>query len=85
MGGARGARGWRRDRDRRLAIIDLLATIAVHAASLTKDYPLQGMDAIHLASALWIKGGLGSPVTFAVWDVRLGEAARHTGLDVCGV
>jgi predicted nucleic acid-binding protein len=76
---------WERDMERRLAVIDLSATIAAHAALLAEDYPLRGMDAIHLASALWIKGSIGSPVTFAVWDVRLGEAARHAGLDVWGV
>lgn len=63
----------------------LMAHDAAHAASLREDYPLRGMDAIHLASARWIKGSIGLPITFAVWGVRLGQSARHAGLDVWGV
>ena len=44
-------RVWERDMDRRLAVIDLSATMAAHAVSLTEDCPLCGMDAIPLVAA----------------------------------
>ena len=45
-------------------------------------YELRGFDAIHLASALWLKGKTSKPLYFGVFDQRLRGAAMRAGLTV---
>ncbi|HEY3833601.1 MAG TPA: type II toxin-antitoxin system VapC family toxin [Acidimicrobiia bacterium] len=59
--------------------VELTAAIAQHAGSLAAERGLRGADAVHLASALAV-GDAG--LIFAVWDVRLRDAARAMRLRV---
>ncbi|MCP4424561.1 MAG: type II toxin-antitoxin system VapC family toxin [Chloroflexi bacterium] len=47
---------------------------------LAWDYHLRGYDATHLASAVLWQEMLGKPVTMAVFDRKLWEAAELAGL-----
>lgn len=49
---------------------------------LVKGYPLRGLDAIHLSSALMIKDAGNLPIQFACFDNTLNEAALREGLTV---
>lgn len=73
-----------RDLDGRLIMVEVSVALARHAAGLTSEHPLRGMDAIHLASALWLQVQVGEPVCLAAWDARLAAAAQHAGLEVIG-
>ena len=52
------------------------------AGDLAEIYNLRGFDAIHLASALWLKAHAAAPVDFAVFDKRLAAAADKAGLTI---
>jgi predicted nucleic acid-binding protein len=54
--------------------------VVTRADSLAWEQGLRGYDAVHLASALLWQEGLGEPVTMAVFDLRLWEAAKERGL-----
>ncbi len=60
--------------------IELTPPILASAGDLAEVHALRGFDAIHLASALWLKGKTGMPVHFAVFDQRLRSAAGNAGL-----
>ena len=65
-------------------VVRALSLIAVSdeildRAALLEPAALRSLDAVHLASALFLDGALGALVTY---DARLGEAARAAGLDV---
>lgn len=72
-----------------LGRIELSAGVLGFIPELVRKHPLRGFDAIHLASALWIRDALrlgkslaaGRPVTFATSDKQLGRAAAAEGLD----
>lgn len=49
---------------------------------LLDQLPLRGMDAIHLASAIWVSRRLDAEVSFWCSDRRLAAAARECGLDL---
>jgi predicted nucleic acid-binding protein len=49
---------------------------------LVMEYPLRGFDAIHLSSALMIKGSGSLPIHFACFDHTLNEAALKESLTV---
>jgi uncharacterized protein len=61
-----------------LSLIAVTDEILDRAAGLG-PLVLRSLDALHLASALSLGDVLGSLVTY---DVRLGDAARATGIDV---
>lgn len=73
-----------------LSHVELNVTVLLFVPRLISDYPLRGSDAIHLASALWVRDsvlpGTRSPtsrsVTFASSDKQLKLAARAEGLNV---
>ena len=44
--------------------------------------PVRGMDAVHLASAIWAERRIGTSVVFHCADLKLAGAARERGLDV---
>ena len=49
---------------------------------LTERYPLRGADAIHLASALWLRRVSQDAITFVTADSRLLEAAHKERIEV---
>lgn len=61
-----------------------LIVVEVSAAGLPATHALRGMDAIHLASVLWLQGRIRQPICLAASDVRLAEAGRAAGLEVVG-
>ena len=66
-----------------LASIDLIPLTGevIDQATEVGDGGLRSLDAIHLASALWIRSDLS---VFVVYDERLAGAARAAGLNTTG-
>jgi predicted nucleic acid-binding protein len=62
--------------------IDLLPGIARSAGDIAEIYALRGFDAIHLASALWLRDRAGAALRFMAFDSRLADAAQSAGLAV---
>lgn len=62
--------------------IELVPAIVCTAGDLAEVYGLRGFDSIHLASALWLKEKISTPLHFAVFDQRLRTAAERAGLAV---
>ena len=62
--------------------IELTPAVVRTAGDLAEVYGLRGFDAIHLASALWLKEKTDTPLYFAVFDQRLRTAAERVGLAV---
>ena len=62
--------------------VELAPDVLRSAGDLAEIYSLRGFDAIHLASALWLKARVAAPVDFAVFDKRLAAAADKAGLTV---
>jgi predicted nucleic acid-binding protein len=62
--------------------ISLSPLIVRAAGDLTEVYGLRGFDAIHLASALWLRDKCSDDFGVAVYDHRLREAAATAGLRV---
>ena len=62
--------------------IELVPAVVRTAGDLAEVYALRGFDAIHLASALWLKEKTSAPLCFAVFDQRLRVAAERAGLVV---
>lgn len=65
-------------------LIDIDQAIVVRAMVLTHDYKLRGYDAVHLASALFLRDtlqghGLSAPVVLTA-DLELLDAAQAEGL-----
>lgn len=55
--------------------------LARRAGDLATRHALRGLDAIHLASALWVSSGIrGGKLAFATADQRLARTARLEGL-----
>lgn len=81
--------GGRRHRDRvaqldrdwvRYLRVELTPAIGHHAGELAERHGLRGFDAIHLASALWLKSLYSGALLFAAFDRRLSAAAQEAGL-----
>jgi predicted nucleic acid-binding protein len=68
-----------RDWDR-LFVLNLTDALIRAAAAVSEKHGLRGYDAIHLASALELKGAVTAPVRFSSSDEKLCEAARAEGL-----
>lgn len=49
---------------------------------LVETHPLRGADAVHLATAVWVRDETGEPVTFVAADTSLLAAAAAEGLSV---
>jgi predicted nucleic acid-binding protein len=60
--------------------IDLAPDIARSAGDIAEIHALRGVDAIHLASALWLRDRVGAALRFMAFDLRLVDAARSAGL-----
>jgi predicted nucleic acid-binding protein len=50
-------------------------------AGLLDGFTIRGMDALHLASALWVRDELGVELSFVCADRRLLDAAKRAGLE----
>lgn len=57
--------------------VALSSSLIREAARATRDSPLAGYDAVHLASLR--RSGTPEEISFACWDNRLREAARNEG------
>lgn len=62
--------------------IELAPPVVRTAGDLAEVHGLRGFDSIHLASALWLREKAGTPLYFAVFDMRLRVAAERAGLVV---
>jgi len=60
--------------------IDLSVPVWRHAADLAEAHRLRSIDAIHLASALFVRDRTREPVTLSAWDSDLVAAAAAEGL-----
>ncbi|MCL6521441.1 MAG: type II toxin-antitoxin system VapC family toxin [Firmicutes bacterium] len=67
-----------------LFVLPATGAVARIAGDLAEEHGLGGMDAVHLASALWLARQHSSPMTFAARDERLARAAEALGFDVVG-
>jgi predicted nucleic acid-binding protein len=64
--------------------VQLSPAIARSAGDLAEGYGLRGFDAIHLASALWLRDKAAGDLALAAFDGRLRGAAARAGLRVLG-
>ena len=62
--------------------IELTTTVGRNAGELAERHGLRGFDAIHLASALWLKSVHSGELLFAAFDRRIALAAAAAGLTV---
>ncbi|MHB1981071.1 MAG: type II toxin-antitoxin system VapC family toxin [Sulfobacillus sp.] len=65
----------------RLFVVPVGPPLALAAGGVAEMYSLRGMDAIHLATALWLRSHE-EAVVFATSAVRLSTAASKAGLVV---
>ncbi len=74
-----------------LTRVDLTTAVLTLIPDLVKRHFLRGSDAIHLASALWVReslesvgarGALAEPLIFATSDAQLARAAEYEQLEV---
>jgi uncharacterized protein len=65
----------------RLNLVEITGPLVQAAADLVERHPLRGFDALHLASALVLRGD-NLRMTFCCHDSRLAGAARAMGFQV---
>lgn len=74
-----------------LTSIELASSVLAFIPDIVERFPLKSSDAVHLASALWMRDLFrlsgkqvpkGSKVAFATSDVALGKAALASGLEL---
>ena len=71
------------DRDwDRYALVELTAAVVRSAGELAEQHSLRGFDAIHLASALWLKSAHTGDLAFAAFDRTLTAGAKAAGLTI---
>lgn len=69
------------DRDwNRYVLVELTAAVVLRAGALAEEHGLRGFDAIHLASALWLRAAHPADLAFSAFDRRLSKAAGAAGL-----
>lgn len=66
----------------RYAVVELTAAVAHDAGELAERHGLRGFDAIHLASALWLKSTYPGELSFMAFDARLTAAAAAARLAI---
>lgn len=62
-------------------VLNLSEDIVKSAGNLSEKYRLRGFDALHLASALFLKRSSMLSIVFSCSDIRLKKAARSEGLE----
>lgn len=65
--------------------VELRDSVLFCARDVVQRRPLTGFDAVHLASALALRSGLGQMVTFVAGDRRLLAAAQAEGFEIVDV
>ena len=65
--------------------MDLTDEVLALARALIQRHPLRALDAIHLASALILKGSIGEPVDFVSADERQLRAAAKEDLGALNI
>jgi predicted nucleic acid-binding protein len=65
-------------------VIEVSEGVANLGGELVEKHPLRALDALHLASALFLRERVRSDVFFSSFDERLNEAAKAEGLAVPG-
>lgn len=60
--------------------IELSPALVRLSGETAEFYGLRGFDAIHLASALWLRDQSPAALSFVAFDQRLVEAAKRSGL-----
>lgn len=69
------------DRDwNRYVLVELTGAVALRAGALAEEHGLRGFDAIHLASALWLRAAHPIELVFSAFDRSLAKAAAAAGL-----
>jgi predicted nucleic acid-binding protein len=63
-------------------IVEVSESVAKLGGELTDKHPLRGFDALHLASALFLKSRTHEKILFFCFDERLKSAAEAEGLSV---
>jgi uncharacterized protein len=75
----------------RITHLEVDVGVLGYIQDIVHNHPLRGLDAIHLASALWLRDTLklnskmrleGGPLIFGTSDHQLKNAAQKAGLDV---
>lgn len=66
----------------RYFIIEVSESVVKLGGELTNRHPLRGFDALHLASALFLKNRTQLEISFFCFDERLKDAAEAEGLTV---
>ena len=64
------------------SVVDVKDDLLPIVKQLLLRHALRGSDAIHLASAIWLKNALKENITFAASDANLLKAAEKEGLIV---
>ncbi|MCL6642777.1 MAG: type II toxin-antitoxin system VapC family toxin [Candidatus Bipolaricaulota bacterium] len=71
------------DRDwGKYCIVEVSESVAKLGGELTDTHPLKGFDALHLASALFLKSRTHEEILFFCFDEKLKSAAEAEGLSV---
>ena len=71
------------DRDwDRYVLVELTAAVVRSAGDRAEPHSLRGFDAIHLASALWLKSAHTDDLAFAAFDRTLTAGAKAAGLAI---
>jgi predicted nucleic acid-binding protein len=65
-------------------VIEVSEGVAKLGSELVEKHPLRALDALHLASALFLRERVRSDVFFSSFDGKLNEAAQAEGLAVPG-
>lgn len=63
-------------------VIELQNELRPKVKSLIFKHPLRGADAVHLASAVWLKNSTAENITFVASDMNLLKAAEMEGLHI---
>lgn len=66
-----------------LVAVEVTDTIFSDLLSVAKNYPLRGVDAIHLCTALWFRSRVKAEVLFVCCDRNLLTAAEKERFDTC--
>jgi len=65
----------------RYLVVEITDSLVREGARLAEAHRLRAYDAVHLASATFLRGRLAGPIVFACWDLRLERAAKREGLE----
>lgn len=65
-----------------LSVVEVTDRVVRSAGDLVERHPLRGYDAVHLASAMFLREDAGVEVEFCCQDTRLAAAARAERLRV---